>query len=251
MKNISIIIPYYKKKKYIKKTLDSINKQTYKNFEVLIVYDDECTKDLIYLKSLIKNKKNYRIFKNNFNMGAGYSRNIGIQKAKGKFIAFLDADDYWHKDKLYYQINMMLKKNYLITHTDYQIFNRNISLEKKKIRIAKTIDFNSLLFSCDIGLSTVMLKKSALKRCQFPNLTTKEDFAFWLSFLKKNKCKIYPVNKILLYWRNSPNSLSSHFHQKIKDSYLLYKKYCKFNYFKSILFVIILSFNALIKKIYD
>ena len=100
MKLVSIIIPYYKKKSYIEQTLKSILKQKYKYFEILIIYDDNSKKDLPFLKTLKKKDKRIKLFINKKNIGAGMSRNKGIKLSKGKYIAFIDADDLWHPQKL-------------------------------------------------------------------------------------------------------------------------------------------------------
>ena len=97
---VSIIIPYFKKKKFIKQTINSIFKQTYKKYEIIIIYDDKDLTDLPYLKKVVKKIKKKKIVINKKNYGAGISRNIGIKNAHGKFIAFLDADDVWNKNKL-------------------------------------------------------------------------------------------------------------------------------------------------------
>ena len=112
MYKASIIIPYFKKKRFFKKTIQSIFNQTYQKFEVLIVYDDEDKKDLIFIKKLIKNDKRFKLIINKRNLGAGESRNIGIKMSKGKYICFIDADDIWKKNKLEIQINFMQKKIY-------------------------------------------------------------------------------------------------------------------------------------------
>ena len=114
--------------------------------------------------------------------------------------------------------------------------------------IANTFnDYKKLLFSCDIGLSTVMLKKDLIsKKCRFPNLKTKEDFVLWLSILKKNVV-IGALNKNLTSWRKLDVSLSSSVMQKLKDGYRLYYNYMKFNFIKSFFYLIILSINSLRK----
>ena len=108
---VSIIIPYYKKKEYILKTINSILNQSYNNYEIIIIYDDENLSDLDYLEKLFKSEKKKKIIKNITTIGAGFSRNKGIENANGEFIAFIDADDTWKKYKLENQINFMKKKN--------------------------------------------------------------------------------------------------------------------------------------------
>lgn len=112
MNLISIIIPYYRKKNYIKSAIRSIYNQNYKRFEIIIIYDDYDRKDLVYIKELKKKYKKINIIVNKQNVGAGYSRNKGIAKSKGKYVAFLDADDLWKPSKLRTQLNFMLKKKF-------------------------------------------------------------------------------------------------------------------------------------------
>ena len=110
MSLVSIIVPNYKKKRYIAKSIKSALNQSYKDFEIIIVYDDEDKKDLIFLKKNYSKIKKIKILVNKKNIGAGMSRNSGIDHSKGKYIAFLDADDEWKKDKLTKQIKFMRQK---------------------------------------------------------------------------------------------------------------------------------------------
>jgi teichuronic acid biosynthesis glycosyltransferase TuaG len=107
MKLVSIIIPYFKKRQYLYKTVRSAVNQTYSNIEILIIYDDEDRTDLKTFRKKFQNFKKVKFIVNKKNIGAGLARNIGIKYAKGKFIAFLDSDDYWDKDKLKIQIKYM------------------------------------------------------------------------------------------------------------------------------------------------
>ena len=97
--------------------------------------------------------------------------------------------------------------------------------------------------SVDIGLSTIIIKKSLLATNRFPDLKTKEDFVLWLILLKQGN-KIYSIAKNLTYWRKSKNSLSSNIYQKIIDGYSVYKDYMKMSTFKSILYLLLLSINS-------
>ena len=239
---ISVIIPYYKKRNYIKKTLTSVFNQSFKNFEILLIYDDQDLSDLHFIKKNFKSVK-LRIIINKSNIGAGYSRNVAIKHSLGKYIAFLDADDYWHKDKLFLQLNFMEKNFCEISHTDYTI----VTNSKRQKRIAKKLSFDEIIKSCDIGLSTVMLKKNILKKKFFPNLKTKEDYVLWLKILKSG-IKIYPINKNLSYWRETENSLSSNLFQKMKDGYSVYRHYLKQSSWQSLISLLTLSFYFIKKK---
>ena len=244
---VSIIVPYYKKKKFIKRSILSVLNQSYKKFEIIIIYDDPDKEDLDFIKGFTKIDRRINLIINNRNLGAGKSRNEGISKAKGKYICFLDSDDFWNNDKLKQQLKFMKKNNYLISHTSYYIYEDNIKLSKRFAR--DFLNTNSLIFSCDIGCSTVMIKKNILnKKNNFPGLKTKEDFVLWLKLLNKGY-KIYALKKFLSYWQKSPNSLSSNIFQKIFDGFSVYNKYMKFRKIKSIFYLFLLSINFIIKKI--
>ena len=248
MEKVSIIIPYFKKKDYINLALKSVLNQTYKNFEIIIIYDDQNLEDYFYLFNEFKNITNIKIFKNIKNLGAGASRNIGIKNSIGEIIAFLDSDDLWLPNKLEIQINFMQKNNYNFTFSDYKkklLNGRIIQIISKK----QELNYEDLLKSCDIGLSTVMLNKNIiLEENLFPNLLTKEDYIAWLK-ITKNNTKAYNVGKILVQWNQTKYSLSSNFYQKIVDGFRVYYTYEKLNLIKSLFFLLRLGLNSLKKKI--
>ena len=248
MSLVSIILPYYKKKKFIKKSIGSILSQSYKKFELIIIYDDEDHEDLKFIKKLIKKDKRIKFIINNKNIGAGLSRNKGIKFSKGNYICFIDADDKWKNNKLEKQIQFMKANNYLISHTSYKIINeKNNVIGFRQARTFKNL--NELLKSCDIGLSTVILKKKILrKNIKFPDLKTKEDFVLWLKILNSGNT-IYALDENLTIWTKTNNSLSSSILQKLKDSYRLYNHYMKFNFIKSLIYTFILSINFVLKNL--
>ena len=245
MKLVSVIIPYFKKKKYIADTINSILQQTYKNFEIIIIYDDPEKNDLEYIKKLITLDNRIELIVNHKNFGAGISRNIGISKANGFFLAFIDADDLWEKTKLEEQIKFMENERINFCHTTYKIINeRNEFIALRKAR--NFFNIKELIKSCDIGLSTVLLKKEILGSNRFPDLKTKEDFVLWLKLISKN-VKIYALDKELTLWRKTSNSLSSSLFQKIIDGFRVYNVYMKYNIIKSLYYLLYLSINFLKK----
>ena len=250
MSQVSVIIPYYQKKKYILRTLRSVITQSYRNLEIIIAFDEESKRNLEFINKLVKLDNRIKLIINKKNFGAGYSRNIAIKKSKGKFIAFIDADDLWHKKKIQKQIRFLKKNNYKICHTSYDIIDKKNSI----IGFRKARDFlnlEDLIKSCDIGLSTVMCKKEIFNRKnKFAKIKTKEDFVLWLRLLR-NKIKIYAIDDNLAKWRKTNNALSSSITQKLIDGFRVYNVYLGLNILLSIYYLFRLSINYIFKRIDD
>jgi len=244
---ISIIIPYYKKKIFFEKTIKSIINQSFKNFEIILIYDDLNQNELPFVKKMLKRIKNKKIIVNKNNLGPGNSRNKGALRAKGNYIAFCDADDVWKKNKLFSQFNFMKKNRLNFSHTSYSIidkYSKNIG----EFKIKKELSYKNLLKSCDIGLSTVIISKKILLKNKFCTLKTKEDFQLWLRLSRKEKL-LQGLNKNLSSWRMTENSQSSSLIQKLLDSFRLYYYYEKYNILISLFYVLRLTSFALLKKI--
>ena len=244
---ISVVITYYKKKAFIKRTLQSIFNQTYKNYEIIFVYDQEEKKDLEFIKKLLSRFKRKKIIINKKNYGVSKSRNIAIKNIKGKYLAFIDSDDLWKKNKLLTQLNFMEKNFYHFSFTSYgEIDEKNKVLKERKILL--DVNYTKLYKSNFIGLSTVMVSQKIFPKIYFPKLTTQEDFALWLKLLRQG-VKIKCLNKTLSFWRRTKNSLSSNLLRKLVDAFKLYYLYEKKNFIISIFSVIVLSCNKILKKI--
>ena len=241
---VSVIMPYFKKREYVEKTINSVINQTYKNLELIIVYDDEDNYDYDYLNNICSDFNNIKITKNKKNVGAGESRNIGIKLAKGDLIAFIDADDYWFEKKIEKQVEFLDHNNYEFVYCNYIKKSKNI--EKTISFKRKFLNYYLLLKSCDIGLSTVLIKTNLIQNNLFPKLKTKEDFVAWLSITKQKKTA-YCLDETLVIWNKTKNSLSSNTFQKVSDGYKVYRIYQNFSVLKSVLYLIILSINSLKK----
>ena len=248
MSLITIILPYFKKKEYIDKTVHSLINQTYQNFEIIIV-DDELSPESHKILETTKNlDKRIILIKNLQHQGAGFSRNNAIKISQGEYLAFCDCDDLWKKNKLERQLKFMQEREIDFSFTSYELINE----QEKSVGFIKAksqLDFRKLVFSCDIGLSTVMVKKKTLEKYNtyFPNLKTKEDYVLWLSLANKG-VQLFGLDETLTSWRKLKNSLSSNILQKIFDGYRVYRVYLRYNIVKSILYLIILSINSFFKK---
>ena len=245
---VSIIMPYFKKDLYVEKTIESIIDQSHKELEIIII-DDELSKNSNeVLKKIQKKDQRIKIIFNEQNLGAGESRNKGISFAQGEYVAFCDCDDLWNKYKLEEQLKFMKDLRIDFSYTSYEIIDKNSNIIGFRDASYDT-SFKSLLLSCDIGLSTVVLKKRFFDNQNyfFPKIKTKEDFVVWLKLLKDG-VEMKGLDKKLTSWRKLNDSLSSSPLQKIFDGYKVYRYYLKFNIIKSFMYLFLLSINYLIKR---
>ena len=243
---VSIIIPSYNSKKFIAYTIESVLNQSYSNFELIIV--DDCSTDgsLEFIENYLKDSR-ISIYKTEKNSGAALARNRGIQKAKGKYLAFLDSDDIWHPLKLEKQIDFMEKNNYLFTFTNYKMIDELGNDLNKEVLCPSTVTYNQLLRNTTIGCLTVILNMEQLGKVQMPNLQP-EDTALWLKILRKG---IYAhcLQETLAEYRIVGNSASSNKLKVAKKMWNVYRNSEKISTWKSAIYFCNYAFNA-VKKHY-
>ena len=136
---VSIITPAYNSEKYIAETILSVLAQSYQNWEMIIIDDSSTDKTAEIISSFQEKDSRIKYIYNSTNKGSAYSRNVALQKAKGKWIAFLDSDDLWHPKKLEKQIEFMKKNNYHFSYTNYCEIDENSKEKGILISGPKTI----------------------------------------------------------------------------------------------------------------
>ncbi len=244
---VSIITPVYNGEKYIKDCIESVLNQTYKNLEMIIINDGSADNTEKIIKNYMKENSIIKYIKLNENKGIANARNMGIKKAKGRFIAFLDCDDLYHKDKIKKQVDFMIKNNYFFTYTSYKLIDENNNDLKRVICAREMQDYKSLLKGNNIGCLTVMIDKLNINEVLFFSSNHHEDYILWLTILKNN-IKAYGLNEILSYYRKTKTSIS---HNKIKSSiwtWKIYRKVEKLPLLKSIYFFVNYVVNGIIKN---
>ena len=247
MSLVSIIMPYFKKRHFLRDSINSVLKQTHHNFEILLIDDEASEESLNYLEEIRNYDVRIHLIKNEYNMGAGESRNKGIGISKGQYIAFCDCDDLWKDNKLELQLKFMKRFDLDFSHTSYEIIDENTKILGYR-KTEKDSNFNKLINSCDIGLSTVMVNRTVFnnKEHRFAKIKTKEDYVLWL-ILAKHDVKILGINDILTSWRKTKGSLSSSTFQKLQDGYKVYRIYLKYSRLKSLFCLMRLSINYILK----
>lgn len=245
---VSIVTPVYNSEKFISETIDSIQNQTYKHWELILV--DDCSSDNSYdiISEYIKNDKRIRYIKLEKNSGAAVSRNTGIKNAKGRFIAFLDSDDIWLPEKLEKQVKYMLDKKIGFTFTSYRYMKEDGTKTNKVAKAPYKIDYNGLLKNTIIGCSTVVLDRKIVGNFLMPLVRKGQDTATWLMILRNQKYA-YGIEEILVDYRLVGNSLSSNKIKALKRTWNIYRSVEKINVFKSTYVFCFYVFNAIKKRL--
>ena len=243
-KKISVILPNYNSEKYIKQTIQSILKQSFKAWELIIVDDCSNLKTKNILKSFKKNKK-IKIFYLKKNRGAAYCRNFAIKKAQSQYLAFIDSDDVWKKNKLKKQILYMSSKNLDFSFTNYYAyFQKNRKL--KKIKCPEIINFQKFTKNTSIGTSTMVVKRNLVKNINFSKTKICEDYFYKCLILKKIKTA-YCLNDFLTIYRVRKQSLQSDSLRNLYWVWQINKKYNKFSFFQNFISLFFISINSILK----
>jgi len=240
---VDIIIPNYNKGRFLEESIASVIKQTYKNWNLFIIDDksNDNSKEIINKYE----KNNIRSIFLPRNKGVSFCRNLGIRISNSEYISFLDADDYWSKDKLEEQILFMEKFNYKFTYTDYTpfIIKNNKKSFKRKIETPPSFNLQQFIHNTSIGMSSVIIKRSSVGKIKFPKVEICEDYSFKCQILKKigtaNK-----FNKNSMFYQISKNSLQSNKFRNLYWVWHINKRYNRLSIFKnlkSLLFIVISS----------
>ena len=241
---VSIITPSYNSKKFITSTIESVLNQSYSNFELIIV--DGCSTDGSYefIENYLKDSR-ISLYKMEKNSGAALTRNFGIQKANGKYLAFLDSDDMWHPLKLEKQVDFMERNNYVFTFTNYSMIDEVGNDLNKQVLCSSKITYSQLLRNTTIGCLTVMLNMEQLGKVQMPPIQP-EDTALWLKILRKG-LSAYCLQENLANYRIVGNSASSNKAKVAKKMWDVYRKSEQLSNIKSMWYFSNYAVNALKK----
>ncbi|MBT3612577.1 MAG: glycosyltransferase family 2 protein [Flavobacteriales bacterium] len=245
---ISIITPYYNSSKFIEECVNSVLLQSYSNWELLIV--DDCSND--NSKELLLNleKKDERIkitFLDN-NIGAANARNIAIQNATGKYIAFLDSDDLWESQKLDKQISFMVQNDIAFSYTSYQSISEDRSDIIDVINAPDKMTYHDYLKNTIIGCLTVVIDREKIGDFEMPNISSSHDMALWLLIMKRG-FDAYGLNENLAKYRIVSTSNTANKWRAAKDVWKVYRQFEKLSFLYSVWCFLNYAFNAIIKRI--
>ena len=244
-KKVDIIMPNYNKSEFLNEAINSVLSQSYKNWKLYIIDDHSSDNSSKILKKYRKNKK-IKIFFLEKNRGPSFCRNFGLKKSNSKFIAFLDSDDYWKKNKLKNQINFMIKKNYPFTFTDYIPILQTKNYEKilKRTNIVDTFNFQSFIKNSSINTSTMIIDRKYLRNLRFRNLDLLEDYVFKCELMKKTKINFKKFSDASAVYRIIKKSRSSKKISNICNLWRFNKIYNKLGFLQNLSSIFFISFNS-------
>jgi len=245
---VSVIVPCYNMERFISDTIDSVRRQTYPHWELLIV-DDASTDGTVGIvqKHCAQDNRIQLVVKPQHS-GIADTRNQCLKMAKGRYLAFLDADDLWHPKKLEQQLQFMTERNIGFSYSSYDCVDESGKPTGKTIKAAGNLDYNAYLHNTIIGCSTVMLDTEKVGTVVVPNFRTSEDAATWLNILRKGFIA-YAIKQPLTSYRIRQYSASSNKLKASSDLWRVYRKNEKLPLFKAIACFSSYAFNAIKKRL--
>lgn len=225
---VSIIMPVYNGEKYLRDTLDSVLCQSYTNFELIIVDDRSKDNSFEIVQGYGDDNRiaGYQLEENSG--GPARPRNFGIDKAQGKYIAFIDADDIWHPDKLIFQMKELKNGQYLFCSTSMINFSSAPHAFQTGSIDVREISFSKMLRKNLVPTSSVVLDKSLLSELRFnedARYNAVEDYHLWLRIHEKIDKSVKIVSPVLLNYRENENGISRSKLKQVKKVWMVLREY--------------------------
>lgn len=245
---VSIITPAYNAAEYIAETIESVLAQTYPKWEMLIVNDCSKDKTAEIVQSYAAKDNRIKLINLKQNSGAAAARNTAIQNAKGRYIAFLDSDDLWKKEKLQKQLSFKQQNGYAFTFTEYQYLKLTPEEPLRIIKVPESLTYEQSLKNTIIGCLTVIVDRKQTGDFQMPLVRAGQDHLTWWLLMKRG-FKAYGLQENLAEYRRVEGSISHNRFKAIKRHWKLYREYEKLSLIKSVYCFICYALHA-VKKHY-
>lgn len=235
---VSVITPCYNGEKYIRETIDSVLKQNYKSWEMIIIDDGSTDNSRQIVKKYCELDKRIHLIEQK-NSGSAAARNHGIREALGQYIALLDSDDVWYPNFLSEQIKFIKKKNSICVYSSYDKIGENSEIIHKPTIAKKQISINDMRKTNYVGCLTGLYDCSKYGKVYLHEElnSIRDDYAFWYDIVCLDG-KAYGNLKILAKYRVLKSSTTGNKMKLIKYQYLFYKNYLGENFFASLFYTL-------------
>lgn len=244
---VSIITPTYNAEKFIGETLKSVQNQTYQNWE-MILFDDASKDETVKIISDFAEKDSrIKLFKLEKNSGNGFARNIALEKAVGKYIAYLDADDLWFPNKLEKQIEFLKENNLHFTFSFYDCIDEEGNSLNRRVEAPINLTYDELFFCNYVGNLTAIYDADYFGKIVIEATQKRQDWRLWLTILKQIQFT-KPIPEPLAFYRIRKDSISSSKFKLIRHNFGVYREFHGFNFVFSVLLMVRFLFTQLIIK---
>lgn len=244
---VSIITPSYNSSRFISDMIESVMRQTYTNWELLITDDCSTDNSCEIINEYVKIDSRIRLFILEENSGAGIARNNSIRHAQGRFMAFLDSDDMWMPEKLQRQLSYMIKYSYKLTYTSYMLIDELDAITGIVVSPRKQSFFAN---KCDdkVGFSTAIYDVASIGKKYLPAIRKRQDWGLIMDILREVKMA-YGLKEPLGYYRKGQESLSKNKLSLIKYNIAAYKSVLGWSSFKAYAFFCVFFIPSHIVKV--
>lgn len=244
---ISIVTPMYNGAKFVEQTIISVLKQTYKNWEMIVVDDGSKDNSPDIVNSYILKDERIKLLRQE-NTGSSAARNNALRHAQGRYICFLDADDIWEDTFLEEQLAFIKEKKAGIVFASYRRVNEDGVDILRPFIVPDRVNYSKLLKSCSISCLTALYDKKKTGDVFFNEAmgSMRDDFVFWLSILKKGGYA-YGNRKVLASYRVFSLSTTGNKKKVMKPQFMVYYKVEKLGLVKSIYYFTHWAVNGFLK----
>lgn len=245
---ISIVIPVYNAEKFIEDTVQSVMNQTYPHWELLLIDDGSTDRSGELIDRLAGNDSRIRVFHLEGG-GAARARNEGTKNANGRYLAFLDADDLWVKEKLEKELRFIKENDAAFVFTGYEFANQDGVGTGKIVRVPKTVTYHQALKNTTIFTSTVMfdVNKTGRELLYMPEIKS-EDTALWWKVIR-NGYQAHGLDENLVKYRRAGKTLSSNKLEAIRRIWNLYRKAEGLSVIRSGYYFVFWAWNAVARRV--
>lgn len=229
---VSIITPAYNSAKFIAETIQSVQNQTYENWEMLIVDDGSTDKTEAIVQSFLDKDKRIKFYKLPLNSGPAVARNIAIEKASGDFMTFIDADDIWFPTFIENSIKTIQETKIPFVFSSYKRSNEHMEFVYSDFIVPQKVSYSDILKSNSISCLTAFVNVKTLGKKYMPLIRKRQDMGLWLNYLKVIPFA-YGIQETQAIYRIRQNSLSRKKSDLIKYQWQFYREVEKLHIFQA------------------
>lgn len=233
---VSIITPAYNSAKFIAETIQSVQNQTHENWEMIIVDDGSSDETVAIVQAFIDEDKRIQCYKLAQNSGTGVARNFAIEKAKGDYMTFIDADDIWFPNFIENSIKTIEKTGNSFVFSSYKRSNESLEFVYSDFIVPQKVSYTDILKSNSISCLTAFVDIKTLGKKYMPLIRKRQDMGLWLNYLKVIPFA-YGIQETQAIYRIRENSLSRKKSDLIYYQWQFYRAVEQLNIFQSLYYM--------------